>query len=40
MYGQILEIEFLTKIRDIEEFDGLDALKHQLQRDVETRLEA
>ena len=40
LYGQILEIEFLTKIRDIEEFDGLDALKHQLQRDVETRLEA
>ena len=40
LYGQILEIEFLTKIRDLEEFDGLDALKHQLQRDVETRLEA
>ena len=40
LYGQILEIEFLTKIRDIEEFDGLEDLKHQLQRDVETRLEA
>lgn len=40
LYGQILEIEFLTKIRDIEEFDCLDALKNQLQRDVETRLEA
>lgn len=40
LYGQILEVEFLTKIRDAEQFDGLDSLKQQLQADVKTRLEA
>lgn len=38
LYGQTLEVEFLTKIRDVEEFNGLDALKSQLEQDVETRL--
>ncbi len=40
LYGQTLEIEFLTKIRDLERFDGLDSLKSQLEKDVETRLDA
>ncbi len=39
LYGQTLEVEFLTKIRDTEHFDGLDSLKSQLEKDVETRLE-
>lgn len=39
LYGQTLEVEFLTKIRENEHFDGLDSLKSQLEKDVETRLE-
>ncbi|MBQ3553245.1 MAG: bifunctional riboflavin kinase/FAD synthetase [Clostridia bacterium] len=39
LYGETLEVEFLTKIRDNEHFDGLDSLKSQLEKDVEARLD-
>ena len=35
IYGQHVEIEFISKIRDEQRFDSLDALKQQIQRDVE-----
>lgn len=35
LYGQPLEVDFLTRLRDIRPFDSVDELKQQLQRDVE-----
>ena len=35
LYGQPLEIDFLTRLRDIRPFASVEALKEQLARDVE-----
>ena len=34
LYGQPLELEFLSRLRSIQPFDSVEALKHQLVRDV------
>jgi riboflavin kinase / FMN adenylyltransferase len=34
MYGQPLEVDFLKRLRDIQRFTGVDALKQQLQHDL------
>jgi riboflavin kinase/FMN adenylyltransferase len=34
IYGEPLEVEFLARLRDIQTFAGVDALRVQLQRDV------
>lgn len=34
LYGQPLEVDFLARLRDIHPFDGVEALKSQLLRDV------
>ncbi|MGH8111753.1 MAG: bifunctional riboflavin kinase/FAD synthetase [Rhodanobacteraceae bacterium] len=34
LYGQRLEVEFVAKLRDEEKFDGLDALRAQMDRDA------
>ena len=36
IYGELLTVEFKHKIRDEKAFDGLDALKAQIQRDIVT----
>jgi riboflavin kinase/FMN adenylyltransferase len=33
IYGENLKIEFVTKLRNEEKFDGLEALKNQLHLD-------
>lgn len=35
LYGQPLEVDFLSRLRDIQPFPNVDALKEQLRRDVE-----
>lgn len=35
LYGEPLEVDFLSRLRDIQPFDGIEALKAQLTRDVE-----
>ena len=35
IYGQRLEVSLLKKLRDEKEFDGLDALRVQIERDVQ-----
>jgi riboflavin kinase/FMN adenylyltransferase len=35
LYGQVLEIDFVSRLRDIRPFDSPQALAEQLQRDVE-----
>lgn len=35
IYGCYLQIEFLHKLRDEEKFDSLEALKEQMQKDIE-----
>ena len=35
IYGNIIEVEFLEKIRDEIKFDDLDGLKKQLTKDVD-----
>jgi riboflavin kinase/FMN adenylyltransferase len=42
LYGQPLEIEFLSRLRSIRPFESIEALKAQLHHDVETarRIEA
>ena len=35
LYGQVLEIDFVSRLRDIRPFDSPEALAEQLQRDVE-----
>lgn len=34
LYGQLLEVDFLARLRDIQPFASVDALKEQLARDV------
>ena len=36
LYGETMRLEFIRRLRQQETFDGLDALKSQLARDVET----
>ena len=36
IYGELLTVEFLHKIRDEQKFAGLDALKTQIQADIRT----
>jgi len=40
LYGQTLEVDFLQRLRDIQPFDGVEALVEQLGRDVQTSREA
>lgn len=40
LYGQPLEVEFLSRLRGVQKFAGVDALKSQLQQDVRDTLEA
>jgi riboflavin kinase/FMN adenylyltransferase len=35
LYGDPLEVDFLARLRDIQRFEGLEALKAQLQKDVQ-----
>ena len=35
LYGRLLTVEFVKKIRDEQTFDGLEALKTQIQADIE-----
>lgn len=35
LYGQPLEVDFLSRLRDIQRFNGVDELKKQLRSDVE-----
>lgn len=39
IYGRLLTVEFKRKIRDERAFDGLDALKAQIARDIESTRE-
>jgi riboflavin kinase/FMN adenylyltransferase len=34
LYGKRLEVDFLTRLRDIQAFVGIDQLKQQLHRDI------
>ncbi len=38
LYGQPLEVDFLGKLRDIQRFDGPEALQAQLHRDIAAAL--
>ena len=35
IYGKVLEIEFLEKIRDDRKFESIEALKEQIRKDIE-----
>ena len=35
LYGQTVEVQFIHRLRDIVRFDSVEALKHQLQQDLE-----
>ena len=35
LYGQTLTVEFVAKLRDEERYDGLDALRRQMDRDAD-----
>jgi riboflavin kinase/FMN adenylyltransferase len=35
LYGQPLEVDFHARLRDIQRFDGVEALKAQLNNDIE-----
>lgn len=35
LYGKVLKIEFLEKIRDDKKFESIDALKEQIEKDIE-----
>jgi riboflavin kinase/FMN adenylyltransferase len=38
IYGKLLTVTFLSKVRDERRFDGLDSLKNQIEQDIsETR---
>ena len=38
IYGRLLTVTFLNKVRDERTFDGLDSLKNQIEQDIsETR---
>ena len=34
LYGEILEVDFLSKLRNVEKFDSVEVLKQQMQLDV------
>jgi riboflavin kinase/FMN adenylyltransferase len=34
LYGEPLEVDFLARLRDIQRFDGVEALKAQLHKDI------
>lgn len=36
LYGQILEVDFIDRLRDVRKFDSTDALQQQLESDVQT----
>jgi len=36
LYGHLLELDFLDRLRDIQPFENVEALQRQLQSDVET----
>ncbi len=36
LYGQTLDVDFLSRIRDVVRFESSDALKQQLNQDLET----
>ncbi len=38
LYGQVLEVDFLARLRDIQRFSGVDALREQLQADIAAAL--
>jgi riboflavin kinase/FMN adenylyltransferase len=40
LYGQVLEVDFLRRLRDIQRFESVNSLKQQLQQDVEAALQA
>ena len=40
LYGQVLEVDFLRRLRDIQRFDSVELLKQQLRQDVESALQA
>ena len=35
LYGRELKVEFVNYLREIQKFDSVDALKEQLQKDIE-----
>ena len=35
LYGQVLEVDFVRRLRDIRQFESADALRAQVQRDVD-----
>jgi len=35
LYGRVLEVRFLARLRDERRFDGVDALRAQIAADVE-----
>jgi riboflavin kinase/FMN adenylyltransferase len=35
IYGHLLELKFVAKLRDEQKFPGIDALKAQIAKDVE-----
>lgn len=38
LYGQVVEVDFLSRLRDIQQFASIDDLKQQLQEDSERAL--
>jgi riboflavin kinase/FMN adenylyltransferase len=34
LYGQPLEVDFIARLRDIQRFDNVGALKAQLEKDI------
>ncbi len=36
LYGQLLQVDFITHVRDIARFDSADLLVEQLDRDIKT----
>jgi riboflavin kinase/FMN adenylyltransferase len=39
LYGQRITVEFCVKLRDEQKFESIEALKQQIQRDIETAKE-
>jgi riboflavin kinase/FMN adenylyltransferase len=39
LYGQTLEVDFLSRLRDIHPFDSVDELKRQLNVDIQSALD-
>ena len=38
LYGRVLEVDFLSRLRDVVRFDGVEQLLAQMGRDVATTL--